>query len=192
MDTLSAWILTVILAVAPTDKLKTKKESEDQMKLRYEEIAQDMSVAIKKSKPLFNGPNAEQKTAALLTSIAFFESGFRKDVDNGKVRGDNGRSWCLMQLNIGNGHLSTGTPEVKSWTGLELVADRKKCFIAGLEVLRASMGRCSSLSDAGKISAYTSGKCAEDEKTSMHRWRFAQRIMSNHPWPTTTETKANK
>lgn len=182
MNTLSTWILTVLLSIAPPQKISPHtKESVDAMKARYEAIAQDMSSVIEKSKPLFKGKDAELRTAALLTSIAFYESGFRKDVDDGRARGDNGRSWCLMQINIGNGHVIVGDAEMKSWTGKDLVKDRKKCFAVGLETIRLSLNQCSSLSGAGVLSAYTTGKCIPNERSSANRWNFSQTILDKHP-----------
>ena len=182
MNTLSTWILTVLLSVSPPQKIaKWSNESVASMEKRYESIAQDMAQAIQQSKPLFQGKDAEFKTAALVTSIGLHESGFRKDVDEGKLRGDGGRSWCLMQINIGKGHVLVGDEEMKSWTGKDLVKDRVKCFKVGLEVMRLSMNQCSSLSGGGVLSGYTSGKCTANERTSTARWRFMKQILGRFP-----------
>lgn len=182
MNTLSTWIFTVLLSVAPPQKAAThSKEPEAEMRVRYESIARDMSEAIKESKPLFSGSNNEQKTAALLSSIAFYESGFRKEVDNGNLRGDHGRSWCLMQINIGKGHVNFGDEEMKSWTGKDLVEDRKKCFKVALEVLRRSMNMCRGLAGGGILSGYTTGRCIPNQHEAVVRWDLSRRIMREHP-----------
>lgn len=55
-------------------------------------------------KPIFGGRYGRARTMALLLAVSLFESGYRKDVDLnvGKLaRGDGGRSWCLMQIQLG-------------------------------------------------------------------------------------------
>lgn len=176
MSILSKWILTVLLSIAPTAKYQTAQESEQVLKARYTSIAEDMASAIQNSEPLFTGEDAELKTAALVSSIAFMESGFRKSVDQGNLRGDNGRSWCLMQINLGNGRVKIGDETMRSWRGRDLVADRKKCFAVGIETLRLSMSRCTYLPEGGALSVYTSGQCLAHEKSAKVRWNFSQRI----------------
>lgn len=183
MTPLSNWIFSVMLAIAPPSERKGV-ESEVQMKTRYEQIANDMEEAIKSSDPVFSGEDKDLKLAALITSIAYYESGFHKMVDNGKIRGDNGRSWCLMQINIGNSNVLIGTDEMKKWSGKDLVKDRKKCFQAGIEVIRNSVNKCSYLKDIDKLSAYTSGKCVVDEKKGQHRWLYAQSLIKKYVFPT--------
>lgn len=182
MTLLSNWIFSVLLAIAPPSE-KKGIESESQMKTRYEQIAKDMEETIKSSDPIFSGENKDLKLAALITSISFYESGFHKMVDNGKIRGDNGRSWCLMQINIGNSNVLIGTDEMKKWSGKDLVTDRKKCFKAGIEVIRNSFNKCHYLKDIDALSAYTSGKCIVDEKKAQHRWLYAQNLIKKYEFP---------
>lgn len=181
MSTLTTWILTVLLSIVPPQKISPHtKESVEDMTARYESIAKDMSKAIEQSKPLFKGEDVELRTAALLLSIAYYESGFNKNVDEGHIRGDKGRSWCLMQINIGNGHVIVGDSEMKSWTGKDLIKDRKKCFAVGLETIRASLNQCHFLDGAGALSGYTTGKCISHERSATTRWLFSKKILSKH------------
>lgn len=191
MNLLSTWVFGVMLAISPSTKFKQHFESEEAMKVRYEQTANDMVDAIRSSKPLFTGDNAELQEAALLTSIAFFESGFRKDVDNGTVRGDNGGSWCLMQLNIGGGNVKVGTEEMKKWNGKDLIKDRKKCFKAAIEVLRLSMKECSQYNGSDVISLYTSGKCAPGEPLAKSRWNFAGSLVKKYPFENSLPLQAS-
>jgi hypothetical protein len=72
---------------------------------RYELIANSVLATVAREKPVFSGKRGRIRTAALLLSISMFESSYRKDVDMnlGKQgRGDNGRSWCLMQVQLGS------------------------------------------------------------------------------------------
>jgi len=182
MTLLSKWIFSVMLAIAPPSERKGI-ESEEQMKVRYEQIANDMEEVINSSEPIFSGEDNNIKLAALITSISFFESGFHKMVDNGKIRGDNGKSWCLMQINIGNSNVLIGTDEMKKWSGKDLVSDRKKCFKAGIEAIRNSLNKCSYLKEKDKLSAYTSGKCINDEKKGQYRWLYSQSLIKKYPLP---------
>jgi len=179
MNTLSLWILKVLLSIAPVQENSQEKTID--MKKRYESISLDMAEAISETKPLFKEKNSEFKTAALLTTIAFYESGFRKDIDSGVVRGDHGNSWCLMQVNVYNNHVRVGTKEIKSWTGQDLVLNRKKCFIAAIESIRESMSFCSKLNAPSYISGYATGKCIKNEKNSVYRWNYANHLINKYP-----------
>jgi len=80
-------------------------ESFDDGKARYGLIADAALRAASKNKSMFGGSKGRLRTAALILSIAMFESSFRKDVDmnlGNEGRGDGGRSWCLMQVQLGS------------------------------------------------------------------------------------------
>lgn len=180
---LTSWIFSVLLSIVPANSYSTMHESENKMKERYASIADDMYAAIHESKPLFNGENAEMKEAALITSIAYFESGFNKNVDSGKIRGDNGNSWCLMQINIGKNKVPVGDAEMQQWTGQDLIKDRKKCFKVAIEYLRNSFKACSGYTKSDVLSGYTAGRCIKNESKAAARWNFAGKIISNNPMP---------
>jgi hypothetical protein len=80
-------------------------ESFEEGKARYGLIANAVFQAVVQNKPVFSGSKARVRTAALILAVSMFESAYRKDVDMnlGKEgRGDNGRSWCLMQIQLGS------------------------------------------------------------------------------------------
>ena len=83
MNILSTWILSVMLSIAPIEKLApVYHETPESMKARYEQIADDMTTSINSQPKLFSTDDAEKdvvKEAALLTSIAFHESNFRSE-----------------------------------------------------------------------------------------------------------------
>jgi hypothetical protein len=133
--------------------------------------------------------------ATVLLSVSFHESGFRKDVDEGKgkfARGDHGRSWCLMQMNVGSGRtrdwnlaksrfaLATDPEEEveKGYTGQELVEDRKKCFQAGLRLIVGTS--CKSLPPSEWLRAYASGSCEKGSDESKSRMGLAIRWFDRH------------
>lgn len=79
-------------------------ESFEDGKERYEQIAEAALTTVAKNKPIFDGQNGRIKTVALILSVSMFESAYKKDVDmnlGNLGRGDGGRSWCLMQIQLG-------------------------------------------------------------------------------------------
>jgi len=180
METLSTWIFAVLVTLSnPERTAKYSKESVEEMKTRYQSIANDMAEVITTSDPLFESSDNLYRTAAVLSSLALYESSFHKSVDEGHSRGDNGRSWCLMQINLGKSNVKIGTEEMKTWKGKDLVEDRKKCFKVGLEMVRKSINSCNSNNDV--LSVYTSGKCLKNEPKAKQRWGTAMKILKRHP-----------
>jgi hypothetical protein len=179
---LDAWILSVLHIIAPVKErtVYIRNESATEMTARYELLAKQMAKAIQTRDKLFDNDADGVKTAALVLSIAKYESDFDARVARGKLRGDNGRSWCYMQMNIGNNPLSYGPTEIRGWKGADLVQDPTKCFIAGIETLRISMSACKYFKGAGQISAYTSGTCQNGEKGAIYRWGYAQLLLKRH------------
>jgi hypothetical protein len=101
------WVINRMLIWAKPGKsfYPMAGETFEEGKLRYESIATSILSTVVKEKPIFPGKTGRIRTAALMLSIAMFESGFRRDVDlnlgtNG--RGDGGKSWCMMQVQLGN------------------------------------------------------------------------------------------
>jgi hypothetical protein len=179
MNALIAYLLAAIVTWSPPsdhDYYELREETLD----RYASIARDIAtVALDPAEaPLFGGPQGRAQTGLLLASVAFYESGgFRRDVDLGlgnRARGDSGRSWCLMQINIGDG------TTIERWTGHNLVEDRQKCFRAGLRKLRQSFAMCQNQSFADRLSGYTKGRCTDDDDFSHRRLNRALDWWSSH------------
>ena len=176
------WLVAAMFAFAPA------RESE---RPRYTEIASDLAaVAFDEAEaPLFTGESGRAQTAIVLASIAAHESTFRKDVEEGRARGDSGKSWCFMQLNLVNGK------SVEGWTGEQLAADRTLCFRAGLHNARESFRMCKAQPIPEKLGAYASGHCgssAESRQMITRAIAFTKRhpavdseyffIEKNTPW----------
>jgi hypothetical protein len=179
------WVLTVLHFLAPLqrhykwDKLDETDEAREE---RYIGIAQsiDRVVHLEGEKLPFAGEHGKAWTAAYLLAISYYESGFYRGVDLGigkMARGDYGRSACLMQIQVGKGTTAEG------WTAEDLVADRDKCFLAGMRILRRSLLACRALPQKDRLSGYTSGKCQENEPAALTRYREAHRIMEQFPRP---------
>lgn len=191
-------LVAIIVLLSPPGRQSFVPEAQEtatQAQERYEQIAASLvDVAYAPTtKPLFSGPRGRLRTLALVASIAYHESGFRRDVDLGLGRArlgksgwnDHGRSWCMMQVHLGKRTL--GLPDgttvetsaamtQQGWSGLELLQDREKCFTAGLEVIRLSLGSCAKLPEVDRLSAYASGTCDRGASYSRTRMRGAYRI----------------
>jgi hypothetical protein len=178
--------------------IKVAQESSDIGRIRYEEIATSaIHVAYDPAeKPIFQGKYGRAQTLALLMSISFFESGYRKDVDLGlgsQSRGDSGRSWCLVQIQLdkpnhdgktktrilltNSGYKFIYDPTFsRGWGGEDLVQDRTKCYRVGLRMARQSFSACSRLPLEERLSAFASGKCnnPDGQAVSRSRVRLAQ------------------
>lgn len=170
-------------------------ETPEQTQQRYEEIANDLVSVVydPKNKPIFKGPDGRAHTAAVMLSIIFHESGFRRDVDKGEIsgRGDYGSSWCLMQIRAGKFPSKTRPwnfiydrpPQwgdhkediENGFTGQELVNNRKLCFYEGLKMIRWSYARCGQ-KPGEKLKVYASGSCDKGGEASKRRIFLAERF----------------
>ena len=182
METLIAWMVAVMLAAAPhyTSHTPEAVETPAEMQERYTEIARDIATVVydPEETPLFQGARGRERSAATVLSIAFFESSFRKAVDKNigkEARGDHGRSWCLMQLNIGNGKTVDG------WTGPELIEDRTKCIRSAYRYIKMSFGSCRGMPFEDRLSAYASGKCFTPSTVSRRRLSVGSMWFSKSP-----------
>jgi hypothetical protein len=190
-----AWIFSFIVAVAPPGRkvyYPEAQETQQEAEARYMSIAQDVVSVVYAPgmKPLFRGPSGRAQTVSVILSVMFHEGSFMKNVDFGLgkyARGDGGRSWCLMQIKVGNGKTMpwnivhdrpkrwNDPPEevFNGYTGEELVHDRKLCISEGLKILRLSFGQCSKLPMEDRLRSYASGSCEKGEDASRNRMRQA-------------------
>lgn len=175
-----SWLFTTMLAAVPPERLSYGRtyaeavETVDQTKARYEEFASVVArVAYDPAeKPLFDGPDGRAKTAAVMLSVAFYESGFRRDVATGKgkhARGDHGRSCTPWQFNIGTGKNAYGH------TCDELLADQDQAARDALQVLRSAMRGCTGLPVEERLSMYLTGRCEGGVVAARSRWSTAVR-----------------
>lgn len=185
MSALAQWIFSVLIVIAPPEKLAPAVQGEtvEQMTARYRTTAIDMAAVIDDRGPLFKGSDGAFKTAATMVSIMKFESELANDVAVGKRRGDRGKSWCYMQIMIDGKRNIWGDDEMKSWTGQDLVDDWRKCFSVAHEILRYSLRSCSRLQNGDILSGYTAGVCMSNEKKARHRWNYAQWVLRKFPVP---------
>ncbi|AUX28769.1 MULTISPECIES: hypothetical protein [Sorangium] len=176
MDSIIAWAVGIMIAWAPpgTSHIKDAVETPEDGRARYHEIARAAAKVAydPELKPLFGGPRGRAETMALLLSIAYFESGYRRDVDLGlgKLARGSGVDSCLLQIRVGAGKTREG------WSHEDLVSDREKCFRSGLALIRRSFGACRKQEARDRLSAYTRGRCIVNDKHSRARIGRAQNV----------------
>jgi len=178
MQNLVTYLVTAMLSWVPLHA-HAPVESADDARGRYESIARDVAAVVLDGgeEPLFGGSSGRSETAILMLSVASFESSFRKSVDEGRGRGDKGRSYCLMQIHVGAGTTSEG------WSGPDLVENRQWCFRAALHMLRGSFGACHKLSVEDRLSAYATGRCLPNVEISRSRVGRARAFWESHAPP---------
>ena len=179
MDPIVAWAVAFMLTWSPPGRSKIKDaiETPEEGKARYAEIAKAAAKVAydPQTHPLYAGSKGRAATMALLLSVAWHESGFRKDVDFGvgKLARGSGTDSCLLQIRVGAGRTAEG------WSHEDLVRDREKCFRAGLALMRRSFGACRKLDQRDWLSGYTRGSCLANEPYS--RSRMVQALRAPQP-----------
>jgi hypothetical protein len=139
---------------------------------RYESIAEDISSVVmdETEPPLFVGPAAREATAALLSAIAWHESGFRKDVDacrGAHSKGDQGRSISLLQVMSG--------PNYEGHSAPEICEDRRLAIRLGLHVLRRAKNACAG-GPRTWLQSYAAGGCSIRSNVSRDVCRAFERV----------------
>lgn len=199
MTPFAAWVFALLLFVCPLeeraawharlgDKVPVaQRETPEERADRYVAIAVAIAAVVTDPDvpPLFAGTTGRLRTTELLVAVAKSESDLRRDVDRGEGpegRGDHGRSWCLFQIQAGTrGHVPAGPPEVRAWTGADLVADHRRCVRAAVEMLRVSLGACRHEAFLDRLSAYTTGRCQPNEPASRRKLQLAYRLQAKRP-----------
>ena len=156
MNPMAPIVLSAMLAWAPP---KT-----DGDRLRYESIAVDIDAVVsdQAEEPIAPGPEGRVRTALLLASTAYDESYYRADVDDGRARGDQGHSVCVMQIWVERTR--------DGWTADELIHNRQKCVRTALHIIRGSMAWCHQLTGGDRLGGYTHGKCVAPNRLGRGRW----------------------
>lgn len=189
------WITSFIRTVAPPGRkvyYPEGQETAEEAEERYTSIAHDLIDVIydPDTTPIFKGENGRSQTVAVVLSVMFHESSFMKHVDFGigkYSRGDGGKSWCMMQLRIGDGRTlkwnrthdrpvawNDPSSEIfEGYKGEDLIADRKVCIREGLKILRLSFGGTQGLPLQDRLRVYASGDREHGSEASHNRMRLA-------------------
>jgi hypothetical protein len=172
-----------------------RSEDPDVVNTRYVAVATDVAqIALDPAEPpLFPGKFGRQRTALLLSALAYHEGRFFKFVDDGSCnekgfkadrRGtcDNGRAFSLWQIQAGRGLVLNGT--TWSWwtirtdaspiTGSDLIQNRQLAARVALHMARASL-------KSGSLCVYTGESCKGAHPNADARWSTAQKWFWTHP-----------
>lgn len=208
-----AWVKSFIVKNAPPGRkiwLPGAQETVEEGEVRYADIAKDVvwrayhpdTVSLFKSTK-----SGRSRTLAVWLGIMLHESGFTKNVDKniGKyARGDQGRSWCMMQLQIGKGRTLKWNfaknrrvrwgdkPEdiFHGYKGDEIIADRRKCLGEGHKMVRISFKACRTKPLEHRLTSYAAGFCnlpedADEEKKARYedgKKKSASRMRTGIRW----------
>ena len=175
MNSLIAALTALIIAFAPYGPRRSRDFATPELYDAYTtSIAADIAAVIVANPPVFG--LSRTQSAALLTAIAYHESGFLPSVDAGHRKGDNGRSYCLLQLNVDtSGHVQLDG--YRDLTGPDLIADRRKCLTVGYELIRRSVASCATAGFKGAdlLSQYGTGTgCQSDIPAAQRQWAIFQ------------------
>ncbi len=215
-DPIISWVYDRMISWSPPGRsfIREAQETPEEGRARYRKIAEDLlRVTYDPSeKPAFGDSIGRARTTAMMLSISWFESGFRKDVDLGsgsQARGDSGRSWCLIQAQLGSPNFEGKTglklvlssdevffkdssdvaknppgPEFLVFGGEDLVRSHDSCFRAGLRMARKSLSLCSRLPVMERL-AGLSGSCDRGQRASRARMSRAVSMITDNPPPMT-------
>lgn len=196
IETLSAWVLSIMLATIPPGKPrwpKEARESSEAGRARYAQIARTIAeVSMDEDEtPIFSGPHARGKTAALLLTISFHESHWARHIDLGLgplSRRGGGVYHCMMQIAV----FKKKTPE--GWTAKDLVKDRDKCFRRGLHILQRARRYCMSkkYGPRSMLNLYASGHCDHAHRPVNKRWRTYDAWLAKYPLAKAAKKKPSK
>jgi hypothetical protein len=193
MTPFAAWILSLLVYLAPPDKLAALPqlpgwhETAAQKLERYGSIAADVGAVAEELEP-----KSPRRAAVLLVALAFMEGGLAADVDTGPCyrpllsspRCDGGAAFSLWQIRLGAGSTSEG------WTGADLQGDRRKAARVALRMAWRSIRACSRRGHDAGLRAYASGSCDRGQEASAARLDLARRLLQRFPAPSSTATSS--
>lgn len=180
------------------------RASRDARQARYADIAKAMEkvffdpseeplmIDTSQTDPEKGKLNGRFMSAALAVGVMAPESYFHRNVQLGlsKGKGDNGKSWCLGQINIGDGRIALNGDSFKyvtdgksGWSGKDLVDDLDKCLRIKLHIMRDSFKKCKKNPLLQKLNAYTSGDCEKGGEASEYRMKLGFKTYKDNPVP---------
>jgi hypothetical protein len=119
---------------------------------------------VAESEPLFD-QRGEERTAALLVAIAWYESRFKPNAVSA-----NKQYLCLFQID--KRHLAD--PD-------KALADQEVCARAAIKIIRASLQKCASKPENDRLAIFMSGACDRGVAESRYRMFLAQKLVKEHP-----------
>jgi hypothetical protein len=130
----TATLLAIMLALVPPENHKHNGESEADARARYGVIAEAIA----------DEADGDTRLALFLVVVARYESAFARKVHDGRIRGDDGKSWGLFQIMCGRrmGHAVPGTDyRAAQIVGVDKAATERAADAAAVH-LRTHAKRC--------------------------------------------------
>ncbi|MDB4944374.1 MAG: hypothetical protein JWP97_3908 [Labilithrix sp.] len=152
-----AWVVGLLVALEPSAPWRPT----------FEKTAEAIA-RVAESDPLFD-ERGEERTAALLVSIAWYESRLKPN-----ARSKNGQWLCLYQVD--KRHL----PEPQ-----KALEDPELCTRAALKIIRASLQACTRQRPDDRLAQFMSGSCERGGTESRYRMFLASKLLKDHPVPVT-------
>jgi hypothetical protein len=119
---------------------------------------------VSESEPVFE-ERGEERTAALLVAIAWYESRFKPT-----ARSKDGQFLCLFQVD------KQRLPDPQ-----KALADPEVCARAAIKIVRASLQRCARSPADDRLAMFTSGACDRGVLDSRYRMFLAGKLLREHP-----------
>jgi hypothetical protein len=155
MSVPASWVVGLLVALEPSAPWRAT----------YEKTAEAIA-RVAESEPLFDN-NGEERTAALLVAVAWYESRLKPN-----AKSADGQFMCLYQIH--KNHLSD--PK-------KALDDPEVCTRAAIKILRTSLQMCSKRAENERLAAYMSGSCDKGGVESKYRFFLAGKLMKEHPMP---------
>jgi hypothetical protein len=148
-----AWVVGLMAALEPSAPWRGT----------YEKTAEAIA-RVAESEPLYE-ERGEERTAALLVAVAWYESRLKPNAKSG-----NGQWYCLFQVD--KRHLAD--PQ-------KALEDPEYCTRAGIKIIRASMQKCASRPHDERLAMFMSGACDKGLADSRYRMFLAAKLLKDHP-----------
>lgn len=152
-----AWVVGLLVALEPSAPWRPT----------FEKTAEAIA-RVSESEPLFDD-RGEERTAALLVSIAWYESRLKPN-----ARSRNGQWYCLYQVD--KRHL----PEPE-----KALEDPEMCTRAAVKIIRSSLQACAKHPAEERLAQFMSGSCDRGATDSRYRSFLASKLLREHPLPIT-------
>jgi len=130
---------------------------------------------VAETEPVFD-QRGEERTAALLVAIAWYESRFKPNAVSA-----NKQYVCLFQID--KRHLSD--PD-------KALVDQEVCARAAIKIIRASFQKCASKPENDRLAIFMSGACDRGVPESRYRMLLAQKLLKEHPMPVSESQSGEK
>ena len=148
-----AWVVGLMVALEPSAPWRPT----------YGKTAEAIA-RVAESEPLFDD-HGEERTAALLVSIAWYESRLKPN-----AKSSNGLWYCLFQID----KRQLADPD-------KALADPEVCTRAAIKIIRTSLQKCASRPTDERLAMFMSGTCDKGLADSRYRSFLATKLLKEHP-----------